>query len=210
MQPAQAPILTKPRKKSLFASPLILMLAAATAFGQVPVAAPGNGRFDPAESQRRYERRLRDALEADDAQWEQLEPRIARIRELKADLAIGMGAGMDMMGPPPGAPGVHPVGFFQDSMGGPLPPEGEQDFGGPPPPDNQDSRRASPVQARYYDLQEALDDPATTPAAYAVRIAALRQARSITQVKLKKAQADLRRRVTPLQEAVLITIGLLD
>jgi len=66
------------------------------------------------------------------------------------------------------------------------------------------------VQARYYDLQQALDDPATTPAAYAVRIAALRQARSITQVKLKKAQADLRRRVTPLQEAVLITIGLLD
>ena len=70
--------------------------------------------------------------------------------------------------------------------------------------------KPSKVMERFLDLQEALDDKDAKPQDLRAKIDALHQARDEARAELAKAQVDLRGAVTPNQEAVLITMGVLD
>jgi hypothetical protein len=80
---------------------------------------------------------------------------------------------------------------------------------GPTPPDGGRPPR-SEVHDRFDDLQDALDNKDTKPQELEQKIAAYRAARKQAMEKLKKSQDELRQSLTPMQQAVLITAGLMD
>jgi hypothetical protein len=59
-------------------------------------------------------------------------------------------------------------------------------------------------------LQEAVDDKALPPSVIVQRLKELRAARDASREELTRAQNDLRDFLTVRQEAVLVTLGLLD
>jgi hypothetical protein len=89
-----------------------------------------------------------------------------------------------------------------------LPP-GPQDDHQPPPPDGGQPPR-SEIRDRFDDLQDALDNKNTKPAEFEQKIAAYQASRKEATEKLKKAQDEMRQSLTPMQQAVLITAGLMD
>jgi len=172
-----------------------------------PTIAPGSnnpGNFNPEQVRKRSEQRIREALDVNDTEWRKLAPHIARVRELRANLNTNMFGGMegDFAGPPPGAFNAGPP-----NAGMLPPPTGSPGMFGLPPGPGQPG---SEVQERFFDLQEALDNSSSSAAIYRKRIDALHKARARTQRELLRAQAELRSLITPLQEAVLITAGILD
>lgn len=70
--------------------------------------------------------------------------------------------------------------------------------------------KPSKVMERFFDLQEALDDKDAKPEDLKAKIEAFHQARDEARSELTKAEAELRGAVTPMQEATLITMGVLD
>jgi hypothetical protein len=193
-------------------TPILFILTIDSAWAQVtPPLPPSNlpnsnipSAFNPDQIHQRYEQRIRDALDVNDTEWHKLAPHITRVLELRAGLITGMGGGTEgsFDGPPPGAFNAGPP-----NAGMPPPPTGNSGtFGLPPGP----RQRGSELQERYYDLQGALDDSSSSTAIYRERINALHKARVGTQHELVRAQNKLRSLITPLQEAVLITAGILD
>jgi len=142
----------------------------------------GGGRnFDPAEFQKRMMDRLKEQLEiTDDKEWQAIEPMIQKVNE--ARFAIGFG-GRGFGGRGGGQGG-------QGGQGG-----GRGGFGGQPNPDAEALQKAIDAKASNAELKAALD-----------KYTASRKAK---QAELDKAQATLRKVLTPRQEAVATLNGLL-
>lgn len=127
---------------------------------------------------------------------------------------------------PPGGPGGAggPPPADQNGAGGP-PPGDPNGAGGPPPggreagnrpgrPQNgarrPGARHRSDVQAKFEDLQALLDEKEPKPEDLKAKIQAFYEAQTKGKAQLKEAEDDLRSAVNPLQEAILITTGVLD
>lgn len=127
--------------------------------------------------------------------------------------------GADAPPPPPnGADNQPPDG--QGGAGGPPP--GDPNGAGGPPPGGPEvgnrrdgarrpgARHRSDVQAKFEDLQALLDEKEPKPEDLKAKIQAFHEAQTKGRAELKEAEDDLRSSVNPLQEAILMTTGVLD
>lgn len=157
-----------------------LLAGPATALAQ----GPGGGNFDPAQMRQRMMERTKEILEVtSDDEWKVLEPKIQKVME--ARMAVGFG-GRGMMGRGP--------------RGGGNNPPGEQ------PP--QRPRFGPPPSAEEESLQKAIEAKATN-AEIKAALANYVESRKTKQAELEQAQADLRKLLTPRQEAIATLRGLL-
>ncbi len=146
---------------------------------------PGGGNFDPAQMRQRMMDRTKEALEVtSDDEWKVLEPKIQKVME--ARMAIGFG-GRGMMG------------------------RGPRGGGGNNPPGDQPPQRprfGPPPSAEEEALQKAIDAKATNGEIKAA-LAKYVESRKTKQAELEQAQADLRKLLTPRQEAIATLRGML-
>lgn len=152
-----------------------------------PGDAPGRRSFDPAQMQNFIIERYREQLEIkDDAEWQVIRPRIAKVLEARRDTGFG---GLGMM-----------AGMFRRGGAG----EGGQPPGGP----RGLANFLPPVGPEEEALQKAID--AKAPAAeLKAALAKYQEARRRKQAQLEKAQADLRALLSVRQEVIATLTGLL-
>ena len=142
----------------------------------------GPGNFDPAEFQQRMMERTKELLEiTDDAEWKALEPLIPKVMEARRETLGGLGRGFMRGGR---------GGGDNNDRGG----RGGGFFGAPSPEADA--------------LQKAIDAKASNSEVKAA-LAKYEQSRKAKQAALDKAQADLRKVLTPRQEAIATMNGLL-
>ncbi len=126
--------------------------------------------------------RYKEQLEiTDEAEWKVIQPLIQKVRDARDALSGGMGPGMFGRGPRPG--GDNP-GDAQ-----------RQRFGPQPSPAAEALQKAIDSKASNTELKSALRNYADF--------------RQNAQADLEKAQGDLRRVLTPRQEAIATISGLL-
>ncbi len=217
---------------------IAIPLAAAPAVGQRPAGGgPGGPPDHPGFGGPRLDE-VKDALNASTEQWTLLEPKIRRIQELRHEVS-GSGQMGGVMGgpgsPPPGGPDHHgppsaPGPDDDASRDGPAPkaPPATRPAHTPPlaafaehrPHDDQhfDQHASGPadngphrsdVQDKLDDLSDALDQNAKDDEITA-KIEALHQARAKAKGELDKSQHELRGMLDARQQAILITMGVLD
>jgi hypothetical protein len=142
----------------------------------------GRGNFDPAQFQQRMMERYKETLEiTDDAEWKAIQPLIQKVSEARMAMMGGMGRGMFGRG---GGPGGGNQGGQQQRGG----------FG-QPNPEAEALQKAIDAKASSADLKAALQK--------------FVDARKLKQAALEKAQADLRKVLTPRQEAIATASNLL-
>ena len=154
-----------------------------------PGGGPGGGRnFDPAQMQQRMMDRYKEQLEvADDTEWKVIQTRVEKVFEARRQ--VGFGGGRFGRGGRPG--GGNAPGAAANAGGG-------QRRGGP---------QAEP-SAEAEALQKAIDGKASSAELKAATEKFV-AARKDKQAALEKAQADLRKVLTPRQEAIATLNGLL-
>jgi hypothetical protein len=153
-----------------------------------PPPPPGGFRGPPGAEgmRRRFQDQIKTSLAVSDEEWAKRQPRIEKVTQFQDQLRpqMGMGPGMGAgMGPGTGrGPGPQLAG--------------------------------APVASEFAEkselLRASLDDEQTSDAALAANVAAAREARKKLQAELKAAQEDLRKQLTPKQEATLALLGVLD
>ena len=138
---------------------------------------------------------------ADDEQWKSLWPKIEKV--LRAQRNARTGASMSMSSPAmvKGTPLPNVTIPSQRSQ----PPTA----GGASGAANAD---APPAERAMEQVRAALDQPATSDsdADLAEKLAAMRVARDAARAELAAAQKELHDACSPRQEAVLVTLGLLE
>lgn len=149
----------------------------------------GGGNFDPAQARQRTLDRYKETLEVTkDDEWQALQPRIEKVMDARTGMGGGMGRGMFGGGRRGGA-----------AQNADANAQGAQ------------QRRTRPGQTPMPEaeaLQKAIDDK--VPAAeLKAALAKYSDARKIKQDQLKAAQEDLRKLLTPRQEAIASLNGLL-
>lgn len=140
----------------------------------------GRGRWDPARMRQRRLERMKDVLQAGDAEWKALAPRIEQVMTLSDELR-----GRDAM---------RLVYSRRRRSGGGGEPEAPK----------------SAVGKAMVDLHKTMENAKATPEAIKTKLTALREAREQAKAKLAKAQAELRQLLTQRQEAQLVLMGTLD
>src|SRR3954452_24081804 len=140
----------------------------------------GGGKFDPAQMRQRMMDRLKEQLGATDEELQVLQPRIEKVWQLQRDMG---GGGR---------------GFFRGNRG--------------PNNNNNDNtgQATTPVQERMRELQTLLDNRDTPSEQIKSKLAELRDARTKAKEDLTKALTELRDVLTQRQEAVLVTMGVLE
>jgi Spy/CpxP family protein refolding chaperone len=144
--------------------------------------AGGGQAFDPAQMRARQVTRIMDQLAVGDQERPVIEPLVAKVVELSAQVRPGMGGGMR------GGRGGQP--------------------GAAAPADT--TRQLSPVEKATQALQTTLDNESASPEAIKAGLKALRDAREQAKQDLAKAQDQLRQVLSVRQEAQLVLMGLLD
>ena len=164
-----------------------LALAAATVM--VCFFAPtssAQGNFDPAQFRERQMERYRERIEVkSDEDWKKLEPIIGKVMDAQRDArVIGFG------------------GFGGRGGGGRRGGDGGDNQGG-----NRD-RGGNQTSQEVKDLQKAFDDKAPADEIKA-KLAKVRELRKNKEAALEKAQDELRKALSPRQEAGAVLAGLL-
>ncbi len=155
--------------------------------GRGPGGGPGGpggrpGNWDPAQFQQRMMERYKEQLEiTDDAEWKVIQPLVQKVMDARTAMFSGMGRGMFGRGPRPGG----------DNAGDAQRPR----FGPQPSPEAENLQKAIDSKASSADLKAALEKYG--------------EFRKKGQADLEKAQADLRKVLTPRQEAIATLGGLL-
>jgi hypothetical protein len=141
----------------------------------------GRGNFDPAQFQQRMMERYKEQLEiTDEAEWKAIQPLVQKVTD--ARMALGTrGRGMGGRGPQPG--------------GGNQGDQAQRPSAGPTNPEAEALQKAVDSKASSADLKTALTK--------------YLESRKVKQGTLEKAQADLRKVLTPRQEAIAALLGLL-
>lgn len=141
-------------------------------------------RFDPAQFQERMMERTKETLEVkDDTEWKAVQPLVKKVMDARMAQMGGMGRGMMFGGRRPGGDDQNRGGDQQRRFGPPVSPEAEA-------------------------LQKAIDGKASS-AELKAAVAKYNAARQAKQAELEKAQNDLRKVLTPRQEAIATANGLL-
>jgi hypothetical protein len=134
-----------------------------------------------------FETRLKEQLGTTEDEWKVLQPKIEKVMTARRNSGGFGGFGG-------GAGGRGGGGRGQGGGGG---------GGG-------DDANASPVQKASRDLRTALENKDTPAEEITKKLAALREAREKGRAELAAAQKDLKEVLTPRQEAVLVTFGMLE
>ena len=178
-----------------------LVLLAGAAFllwvgtGQLAAQQRGGGRgnFDPAEIQQRQMEFYKESLEfTKDDEWNAVKPLIEKVMEAQRDTATGRGFGVFGRG---GGRRGGGDGNAQGGQGGQRRSGGGGGFGQPSP--------------ELEALQKAIESKASANEIKA-KLAKYRESRKEKEAKLVKAQDDLRKVLTVRQEAIGVTIRLLN
>jgi hypothetical protein len=149
---------------------------------------PAQGNFDPAQFRERQMERYRERIEVkSDEDWKKLEPLIGKVMDAQRDARMGMGFG--------GFGGRG--GRGGDGAGG-----GNANQGG------NRNRGGGQTSPEVTELQKALDAKAPTDEVKA-KVAKLREARKAKEAALDQAQEELRKALSPRQEAGAVLAGLL-
>jgi hypothetical protein len=183
---------------------------------------PPQGNSDPAQMRQRMVERLRQRLEVkDDAEWKLISERINKVMEARRGLGGpggpgGMGGPGGPGGPPPQGSDRNSGGFGPpggDPQSGPGGPQGPPDLagesrGGPGGPGGPGSfgRQSSP---ELDALNKAIESKAST-GEIKTKLDEFRTARKKKEAALEQAQEDLRKLLSVRQEAVAVTLGLLN
>ena len=147
------------------------------------VAAQGQGNFDPAAFRQRQLDNYRERLEVkSDDDWKKIEPLVGKVMDAQRAARTGLG----------GFGGGRGGGAAAGGAGGAA---GGNRFGGAPSPEQE-------------ALQKALDDKAPADEVKA-KLAKFRDSRKEKEAALDKAQEELRKALSPRQEAGAVLAGLL-
>ena len=157
---------------------------------------PGQGRgtrgnFDPQAMKDRMNKQIQDSLGANDDEFKVLLPRIEKVQTVQRNLSTrgggfgGTGGGRTRGGQPgqPGGTAAAPAAH---------------------------APALSPVAKAAAELKAAVDNKEAAPAEYSQKLAALRDAKEKAKVELATAQKELKELLTQRQEAVLVSMGMLD
>ena len=154
---------------------------------QPPQRQGRGGNFDPEQARQRMMDRYKEQLEVkDDAEWKLISERIEKVTAARREVGFGGGGG----------------GFGRGGRGGPGGPGGGGQaaggrgaFGGEPSPEAEALQKAIEAKAPADELKS--------------KLAKFREARKVKEANLEKAQEDLRKVLTPRQEAVAVLAGIL-
>jgi len=135
---------------------------------------------DAAEFRQRMEERLREQLGTTEEEWKVLQPKLEKVMTARRDTMGG--------------------GFGFGGFGG----------RGPRGDDNNSSQQRSAVQTASAELRTTLENKDAAPEEINAKLKALRDAREKARADLAAAQKDLKEIITPRQEAVLVTMGMLE
>jgi hypothetical protein len=153
----------------------------------------GGGNFDPAQMRQRMADNLKQQLGADDQAWKVMEPRVMKVWELNMQANAGRGRGM--MGGRRGGQGGQAGDQGGDQQG--------QRRGGGPGADTALGKAMA-------NLQTVLDNQSASPDDIKKALTTVREAKMKAQQELAAAQDDLKKILTVRQEAVLVTMGLMN
>ena len=146
----------------------------------------GGGNFDPAQMQQRMMERYQEQLEIkDDAEWKAIQPLVQKVMDGRMQAFSGMGRGGFGRGGRGGGDTNNSADQSGQRRGG---------FGTPSP--------------EAEALQKAIDSKASS-AEMKAALAKYVASRKAKQAELEKAQAELRKVLTPRQEAIASLNGLL-
>jgi hypothetical protein len=139
------------------------------------------GNFDPAQFQQRMMERYKETLEVtDETEWKVIQPLVQKVMDAR-----------------------RAIGFGGRGMGG----RGQRQGGNNAQAD-QTQRPGFVPNPELEALQKAIDSKAASPELKAA-LAKFLEARKAKQGDLEKAQAELRKVLTPRQEAIAAVSGLL-
>ncbi|MEO6435025.1 MAG: hypothetical protein ABIP55_04595 [Tepidisphaeraceae bacterium] len=142
----------------------------------------GRPNFDPAQFRERFINDLKERLGASDEEFKVIQPKLEKVMEVRRD-SMGGGGGF---------------GGFGGRGGG-------RDRGG-----DDANRQRSPVEQASRDLRDLLENKDAPADQIAAKLTALREARVKAREGLQTAQKDLKDILTARQEAVLVTMGMLE
>ncbi len=145
--------------------------------------APGGGPPDFSQMRQRMSERMKEMLGASDDEWKVLQPKIESIQQRQRE-SSGMGGMMMMFGG--GGGGFRPPGA---------------------PADDQPK---SDVRQKTADLRTVTDNKDAKPQEIKAKVDALRAAREKARAELQKQQGELRELITIRQEAILLTLGVME
>lgn len=133
--------------------------------------------------------RLKTALKVSDEEWNVLKPLLEKVQTAQREAGAGRGLG-----------GRGPGG------GGPGGPGG----GGPGGPGGDPGAEARPGAAESAALRTALESDSTSPEDLKAKLEAVRAVRKKGTADLAAAREELKKVVTVRQEAVLVSMGILE
>ena len=143
--------------------------------------AAAQGNFDPARFREQQMERYRDSIGVkSDADWNKLEPLVGKVMDAQTAARMGGGFGFGGRGGRGGGGGGE---------------SGNRNRGGQSNPERE-------------ALQKAIEDKAPADEIKA-KLAKYREARKAKEAAVEKAQEDLRKALTPTQEAGAVMAGLL-
>jgi hypothetical protein len=152
--------------------------------GQGGPPGQGRGNFDPDQMRQRMMEGVRAQFDVkNDAEWQIIEKRVNQVWEARRDVGAAGAGGMRMMARRPQG-GDQPAG------------QGARRFGGEP-------------SAEEEALQKAIDSNAST-AELKSAIAKYRESRKQKEAALEKAQQELKEVLNVKQEAVALSMGLIN
>lgn len=148
----------------------------------------GGGNFDPAEMQQRMMTNIREQMKVkDDTEWKALEGLVQKVMDARREVGTG-GGGMARMFRRPGGD--------NNAGGGGGGGRGRGGFGGEPSTEQAALDKAIDSNASKDELKSAM--------------AKVRTSKKDKEAKLTKAQEDLKKVLSTEQEAVALTMGLVQ
>ena len=160
----------------------MLLAAAPATFAQQQ----GRGNFDPAEMRARMEARMKEQLGVNDDEWKVLQPKVEKVMNAQRDARAGGG------------------GAFGGGGGGRGGGGGNGGGGG------GDNQPQSAVAKASADLRTTLENQNASAQDINAKLTALREARAKAKGELEAAQKELKEVLTARQEAVFVSMGMLD
>ena len=143
----------------------------------------GRGNFDPARFREEMMKRMQEQLGASAEEWTVIQPKLDKVMTAQREAMNSRG--------------------FGGSRGGRG---GDRDRGG----SSADNQPQSPVQTASRELRETLENKEAAPEQITAKLTALREARNKMKEQLATAQKDLQSVLTPRQEAVMVSMGMLE
>lgn len=149
----------------------------------------GGGNFDPEQFRQRMEERLKESLKVSGEEWTALQPLIEKVTTKQRESMSGRFGGF---------------GRGRDGGGG----GGGGNAGGGGGGGGGRSERAGSAESEA--LRTAIESESTSPEDLKAKLAAVRAIRKKAADELAAAREDLKKVVTVRQEAVLVSMGILE